>query len=179
VPPALPTRIGAVVAVVGSDQNLDRTVDLVATVLSLAPRDVLEFGRSPGAAHHRPGDATDAEGLRLFRQIGRRRANGRTTLVTLHAGPGTPFPREARRLLEQAAPDYVLAAVGAQCKRVDVEHWIGELLPVDALALWDLSGTRTPGELLGVLPIAFVDGETSSSLGWTLALARRAMDQGR
>jgi hypothetical protein len=179
VPPALPTRIGAVVAVVGSDQNLDRTVDLVATVLSLAPRDVLVFGRSPGAAHHRPGDATDAEGLRLFRQIGRRRANGRTTLVTLHAGPGTPFPREARRLLEQAAPDYVLAAVGAQCKRVDVEHWIGELLPVDALALWDLSGTRTPGELLGVLPIAFVDGETSSSLGWTLALARRAMDQGR
>ena len=50
---------------------------------------------------------------------------------------------------------------------------------VDALALWDLSGTRTPGELLGVLPIAFVDGEASSSLGWTLALARRAMDGGR
>ena len=179
VPPALPTRTGAVVAVVGSDQNLDRTVDLLATVLSLAPRDVLEFGRSPGAPHHRPADATAAEGTRLFRQLGRRRASGRTTLVAVHGGPGTPFPRETRRLLDQARPDYVLAAVGAHCKRGDVEHWIGELRPVDALALWDLSGTRTPGELMGVLPIAFVDGEASSSLGWTLALVRHAMDQAR
>jgi hypothetical protein len=179
VPPALPTRTGSVVAVVGSEQNLERTVDLVATVLSLAPRDVLEFGRSPGAAPHRPADAMAAEGRRLFRQIGRRRASDRTSLVALHAGPGTPFPQEARQLLAQVSPDYVLAAVGAQCKRVDVEHWIGGLLTADALALWDLSGTRTPGELLGVLPIAFVDGEASSSLGWTLALARRAMDGGR
>ena len=38
----------------------------------------------------------------------------------------------------------------------------GELPSVDALALWDLSGTRTPAELLGVLPIAFVDGEPGS-----------------
>ena len=89
-----------------------------------------------------------------------------------------PLGREVRRLLEQAVPDYVLAAVGAGCKRVDVEHWIGELLRVDALALWGLSGTRTPAELLGLLPIAFVDGEPSSSLGWTLSLAARAMERG-
>ena len=93
--------------------------------------------------------------------------------------PGTPLPGEALGLLAQAAPDYVLAAVGAQCKRVDVEHWVGELATVDALALWDLCGTRTPGELLGARPIAFLDGEASSPLGWTLALVRRAMDQGR
>jgi hypothetical protein len=179
VPPALPTRTGAVVAVVGSDQNLDRTVELLTTVLSLAPRDVLGFGRSPGAPHHRPTDARATESTRLFRQLGRRRASRRTTLVAVHGGPGAPFPQETRRLLDQARPDYVLAAVGAHCKRGDVEHWIGELLPVDALALWDLSGTRTPGELMGVLPIAFVDGEASSSLGWTLALVRQAMDQGR
>ena len=90
-----------------------------------------------------------------------------------------PLAREVRGLLDQTAPDYVLAAVDAGCKRVDVEHWLGELLRVDALALWDLSGTRTPAELLGLLPIAFVDGEPSSSLGWTLALAGRAMDRGR
>jgi hypothetical protein len=29
-----------------------------------------------------------------------------------------------------------------------------------------------------VLPIAFVDGEPSSSLAWTLLLARRAMGHG-
>jgi len=179
VPPVLPTRSGAVVAVVGTGQHLDRTVDLVAAELSLGQNDVLGCGGSVGADRHRPMGPTSAEGPRLGRQIARRRASGRTSVVALHAGPGTPNPREACRLLERASPDYVLAAVGAQCKRADVEHWIGELPTVDALALWDLSGTRTPAELLGVLPIAFVEGEACSPLGWTLALASRAMERGR
>ena len=178
VAPALPSGTSAVVAVVGSDRHLDRTVDVVAAELSLGQRDVLRFGGSPGAAPVRPADVTSAEGPRLGRQIARRQVAGRTSLVAVHTEPGMPLAREARGLLDQAAPDYVLAAVDAACKRVDVEHWLGELLRVDALALWDLSGTRTPAELLGVLPIAFVDGEPSSSLGWTLALAGRAMDRG-
>jgi hypothetical protein len=160
VPRALPTRSGAVVAVVGSEANLDRTVDLLTAELSLAQRDVLRSGGSPG------------------RQIARRRASGRTSLLAVDAGPGVPFGSDVRGLLQQVAPDYVLAAVDAHCKRADVEHWVGELPAVDALALWDLSGTRTPAELLGVLPIAFVDGEPSSPLAWTLILARRAMGHG-
>ena len=124
------------------------------------------FGRRPSRA---------PRAQRLGRQIARRQACGRTSVVAVQAAPGMPLGREVRGLVERAAPDYVLAAVDAACKRVDVEHWIGELLRVDALALWDLSGTRTPAELLGVVPIAFVDGEPSSSLGWTLALAGRAM----
>jgi hypothetical protein len=86
---------------------------------------------------------------------------------------------EICELLDQATPDYLLAAVGAHCKRADVEHWINGLLPVDALALWDLSGTRTPAELLGLVPIAFVDGRACSTLGWTLLLAARAVEEGR
>jgi hypothetical protein len=175
VPPALPTRTGAVVAVVGSEPNLDRTVDLLAAELSLGARDVLRFGGGPGAARLGPVAITSAEGARLGRQIARRQASGRTSLLAVDAGPGVPFGRDARGFLEEVAPDYVLAVVGAHCKRVDVEHWVGELPSVDALALWDLSGTRTPAELLGVLPIAFVDGEPSSSLAWTLLLAGRAM----
>ena len=42
-PPALPTHRGAVVAVMGSDRDLDRTVDIVRAELSLGPRDVLRF----------------------------------------------------------------------------------------------------------------------------------------
>jgi hypothetical protein len=178
-PPALPTRTGAVVAVVGSDEHLDRTVDVVATVLSLAPRNVLQPGRNPHPGPHATADAVADEAARLLRQIARRRAGGRTSLVAVQARPGPRLPGEVLGLLEGAAPDYVLAAVGAQCKRVDVEHWIGGLATVDALALWDVAGTRTPGELLGVHPIAFLDGKASSSLGWTLALVGRAMDCGR
>jgi hypothetical protein len=175
--PVLPTHAGAVVAVVGSDRNLDRTVDLVAVKLSLGQRDVLRFGGSPGTDLGRPADASD-EGLRLGRQIARRKACGRTSLVAVQAEPGMPLGPEVRGVLDQVAPDYVLAAVDAARKRADVEYWIGELLIVDALAVWDLSDTRTPAELLDVLPIAFVEGEPSSPLRWTLALASRAMDRG-
>jgi hypothetical protein len=167
-PPSLPTRAGAVVAIVGSDSDAERTLGVVVQQLSLGRRDVI-----------RPVGQAQAEADRLGRQIARRRAGGRTSLVAVRAVPGVPLPPEASDLLEQAAPDYVLAAVGAHCKRVDVEHWINGLPAVHALALWDLSGTRTPAELLGLLPVAFVDGRPSSSLGWTLALATRAMEGGR
>jgi hypothetical protein len=167
-PPSLPTRAGAVVAIVGSDSDAERTVGVVMQELSLGGRDVI-----------RPEVQAQAEADRLGRQIARRRASGRISLVAVRAVPGAPLPAEVSDLLEQAAPDYVLAAVGVQCKRVDVEHWINGLPPVDALALWDVAGTRTPAELLGLLPVAFVDGRPSSSLGWTLALAARAMEGDR
>lgn len=178
VSPALPTRAGAVVAVVASEPTLDRTVDLVAAELLLGRRDVLLSGGSPAATRLRSADLTSAEGARLGRLVARRRASGRTSLLAVDGAPGATVGRDVLGLLEQVAPDYVLAAVGAHCKRADVEHWVGELPTVDAMALWDLSGTRTPAELLGVLPIAFVDGEPASSLAWTLLLARRAMGHG-
>jgi hypothetical protein len=161
-PPPLPSGEGTVVAVVGSRPHLDRTIDLVAAELSLGARDVLWL----------------EDGSGLGRQVARRRAGGRTALVAVDGGPGTPSGASCA-LLGQAAPDYVLGAVGAPCKRVDVEHWAGGLVRVDALALWDLAGTRTPAELLGTLPIAFVDGEPSSPLGWTLLLAGRAQESPR
>jgi hypothetical protein len=175
VPGALPTRQGAVVAVVGAGDNLARTVDLLTSELSLGQRDVLPFAPGPGAASERTSDLAAVVSPSLGRQIARRRANGRRSVVAVHAAPGRSLPQETRACLDQVAPDYVLAAVGACCKRADVEHWIGELPTVDALALWELSATRTPAELLGVLPIAFVDGEAGSSLGWTLFLAGRAV----
>jgi hypothetical protein len=174
-PAALPTGKGAVVAVVGAGDDLARTIDLVRSELNLGLRDVLQFGQIPGAPSEGARDVARIGGTRLDRQIARRRANGRRSVVVVHAAPGRSVDRETRGCLEYAAPDYVLAAVSAGCKRVDVKHWIGELPAVDALALWDLSGTRTPAELLGAAPIAFVDGQAGSALGWTLLLAGRAV----
>ena len=97
VSPALPTRTGAVVAVVASEPNLDRTVDLLTAELSLGQRDVLRFGGSPGAARLRSADLTSAEGARLGRQIARRRASGRTSLLAVDAAPGVPLGRDVAR----------------------------------------------------------------------------------
>jgi hypothetical protein len=180
VPGPLPTRKGAVVAVVGSGPDLVRTVDLVTSELALGQRDVLALEQGPDTDTDTDTDtegagALAAAGERLQRQIARRRADGRRSVVAVSAPPGRPLPTGTRAVLQHAAPDYVLVAVGAGCKRADVEHLIGELATADALALWDLSATRTPGELLGVLPIALVDGEAGSPLGWTLFLAGRAV----
>ena len=175
VPAALPTGMGAVVAVVGAGDHLSRTVDLLMSELSLGRRDVLYCGPSSDAPREGAGNVVAAGGPRLGRQIARRRASGRRSVVAVRAVPGRLLERETSESLELVAPDYVLAAVGAGCKRADVEHWMGELPTVDAVALWELAGTRTPAELLGVRPIAFVDGEAGSPLGWTLFLAGRAV----
>jgi hypothetical protein len=171
IPPALPATRGAAVAVIGTGPNLARTVDLVIDDLSLGRRDVRYLAASPGASR----DLRNAENVRLGRQVARRRSSGSASLVVIDAEPGISSPADVQALLELVAADYVLAAVGAECKRADVEHRLGAPLTVDAVALWDLSRTRTPGEMLGLLPIAFVDGAVTSPVGWTLALAGRAV----
>jgi hypothetical protein len=170
-PPPLPAAGGTVVAVIGTGPDLARTVDLVTKDLSLGRRDVLYFGEGPGSSAH----PTNAEGVRFGRQVARRRSNGSTSLVVVDVESGTTSSADVQTLLELVASDYVLAAVGAGCKRADVEHRLGKPLSVDAVALWDLARTRTPGELLGLRPIAFIDGEATSPVGWTLALAGRAL----
>ena len=172
---ALPLGRGAVLAIVGAGNDLARTVDLVTGELALGRRDVLSFDPSAAGRDGSADDLAPAGSPRPDRQIARRRANGRQSVVAVHTPPGRSLERDTREFLEAIAPDYVLAAVGAGCKRADVEHLIGELPTVDALALWELAGTRTPAELLGVLPIAFVDGEPASSMGWTLFLAGRVV----
>jgi hypothetical protein len=174
-PPPLPSHPGAVLVVVGAGSLLRRTVDLVRAQLALEAREVLSTDGMAAPAGAIGEDRRGAMGLRLTRQIARRRASARTSLLAVEGRPGASLGQDARAVLQRAQPDYVLAAVGAGSKRVDVEHWVGELPAVDALAIWDLAGTHTPGELLGLLPIAFVDGEASSVVGWTLALAGRAL----
>jgi hypothetical protein len=146
-------------------------VALICTELALGPRDVLRLDGCAGASGEECADRAEAADARLSRQLDRRRAQGSSVVVAVEAGPGVPMDDEVRELLDRAAPDYVLAAVSAGCKRVDVEHWLGDLPAADALALWELGRTRTPAELLGVRPVAFMDGEPSSTLGWTLLLA--------
>ena len=90
--PALPTRAGAVVAVVASEPTLDRTVDLVAGELLLGQRDVLLSGGSPVATRLRSADLTSAEGA-TSRPPGRPTASKRPHIA---AGGGWRTRRAAR-----------------------------------------------------------------------------------
>ena len=79
--------------------------------------------------------------------------------------------------IEQVKPDYVLGAVAATAKRADVEHWRAQVGRLDALALSRLGHTASPGELMGLLPIAFLDGEEASTLRWVLTLLRTTLER--
>jgi hypothetical protein len=63
-----------------------------------------------------------------------------------------------------------VGAVPATAKRSDVELWRVQLGHLDTLALSRLADTATPGELMGLLPIGYLDGEEASTLRWVSIL---------
>jgi len=172
--PPLTTREGAVVVVVGPPALADRTADVLVCALGLGRREIVRCAEgTDGTDGHGTARAGAAAKVSAAVRVARRSATGRTSVVTVPTttGPGDwPIPADVIACLR---PDYVLAAVEASAKRADVVHWLDGLGTVDALALWDLDGTRTPGGLLGAAPIAYADGTPCSAISWTMALLAR------
>jgi hypothetical protein len=186
VAPPLPTAPGTVVALVGTAAALDRTARLL---IGAAP---FRHGLRPDPSTRPwvPEDRIGPDGplddvlqqgdpLEVAGWVARRRLDGRPSLVTVEIVPGHPLRPHDRAVIASVQPDYVLGAVEASVKRADIVRWRDDLGVVDALALWGLDGTVSPAELLGVLPIAFVDGVPGTPLAWTLSLLQRAADGGR
>ncbi len=121
----------------------------------------------------------DADAGRIAAKVGaavrvaKRRASGSISLVTLSTSPDADGSAAAADAIECLRPHTVLAAIDASVKRVDTERWLHGLGPVDALAVWGLDATRTPGELLGAAPIAYADGTTCTAISWTATLLAR------
>ena len=183
VAPPMPTAPGSVVALVGTAAALDRTVRLLIGAAPFRHG----FRPDPSTRPWVPEDRTEPDAplddvlqqgdpLEVAGWVARRRLDGRPSLVTVEVVPGLPLRAHDRAVIASVQPDYVLGAVEATVKRADIVRWRDELGVVDALALWGLDGTVSPAELLGVLPIAFVDGLAGTPLAWTLALLQRAAD---
>ena len=181
--PPLPTAPGSVIAVVGTAAASARTIRLLtgAAPFRHGPRpDPTRLVWSPEdrSGPDRPLDDVLQEGdpLEVAGRVARRRLDGRPSLVTVEVIPGHPMRSHDRMVIASVQPDYVLGAIDASVKRADVVQWRDDLGLVDALALWDLDGTVSPAELLGVLPIAFVDGVPGTPVTWTLNLLHRAAE---
>ena len=185
VAPPLPTAPGTVIALVGTPAALARTARLLvgdAPFRHGVPPDPSKLVWTPEdrTEPDRPLDGVLQEGdpLEVAGRVARRRLDGRPSLVTVEVVPGHPLRSHDRTVIASVQPDYVLGAVEASVKRADIVQWRDELGAVDALALWGLDGTVSPAELLGVLPIAFVDGVPGTPLSWTLTLLHRAAEGG-
>jgi len=181
--PPLPTAPGSVVAVVGSAAAVARTVRLLSGAAPFlhGPRP------DPSRRVWAPEDRTAPEGptddvlqvgdpLEVAGRVARRRLDGRPSLVAVEVTPGHLMRSHDRTVIASVQPDYVLGAIDASVKRADAARWRDDLGVVDALALWGLDGTVSPAELLGVLPVAFVDGVPGTPVTWTLNLLQRAAE---
>jgi hypothetical protein len=161
VAPTAPTCGGSVIVVVGAAREAQAAARDLQAQLGLAPSDLLTV------------DRTDAG----RQKVARRRASNRVTVLVVEASLRSRDLAVAASWIEQVTPDYVLGAVAATAKRADVDHWRARVGRLDALALSRLGHTASPGELMGLLPIAFLDGEEASTLRWVLTLLRTTLER--
>ena len=141
--PTAPIDGGSVLVVVGARRDAQAAAQVLVAQLGLAPSDLLTV------------DRTDAGRQKVVR----RRSSNKVTVVVVEASLRSRDLAVAASWIEHVSPDYVLGAVAATAKRADVEHWRARVGRLDALALSRLGYTASPGELMGLLPIALLDGE--------------------
>ncbi|MGC8511083.1 MAG: hypothetical protein ACP5PB_09465 [Acidimicrobiales bacterium] len=157
----LPRAGGSVVVVVGSRRDALATAQQVASALAIAPSDLLVAEQS----------------VTQWRRIARRRATPRLTVLALEAPLFTRDLAATAAWLDRLAPDYVLGAVGAAAKRVDVARWAERLGHLDALALVRLRTTASVAELMGVAPILWLEGAPATTLRWLHVLLARLVEE--
>ena len=163
VAPAVPTVGGSVIVVVGAGREARAAAGALVERLGLESSALLAV------------ECTDAGRQR----VARRRSSNKVTVLVVEAALRSRRLTVVASWLEQVMPDYVLGAVPATAKRADVAHWGAQVGPLQALALSRLAHTASPGELMGLLPIATLDGEEASTLRWVHTLLGATMARAR
>ncbi len=175
--PALEAGAGAIVVVVGPPSLVEPTAALLGGELGLGRRAVVRCaiqGVDEGGGTDGDAGRTASAKVSAAVRVAKRRANGLVSLVALTTtSADAEDAAAAADVIDCLRPHAVLAAVDASVKRADTEEWLHRLGPVDALAVWRLDATRTPGELLGAAPIAYADGTRCTALSWTATLLAR------
>jgi hypothetical protein len=158
--PAVPTLGGSVIVVVGAARDAQAAGRALLASLGLAASDLLTVDRNDAARQ----------------RVARRRSSNRVSVLVVEGSLRARHLAAVAPWIEQVKPDYVMGAVPATAKRADVEQWRAQVGPLDALALSRLGDTASPGELMGLLPIALLDGEEASPLRWVLTLLRATLE---
>lgn len=159
----IPISGGSVIVVVGGRHEANAAARQVVATLGLESSEPLAV------------EPSDSGRLQiLLRQCAKK-----VTVIVVEAPLTSRCLKEAASWIEKLKPDYVLGSVSATTKRSDVDRWQRQLGCIDALAVSSLADTAAPGELLGVLPIAYIDGSPASALRWVLALVGSILESGR
>lgn len=106
----------------------------------------------------------------VSQRVTRRRSARKMTVLVVEASLKSRELGHVATWIEKLKPEYVLAALPATAKRTDFENWHSQIGWVEAMALSHLAGSSSACELMGALPIAFLDGAPATTLRWVAVL---------
>ena len=180
--PPLPRAAGAVLAVVGAQQDVDAVALLLSERLRLDPSSTCATGVRPVGARSGPlPRVTTANGLAAWRA--RVVAGTQLGVVALAVGPEASDRAEAAEVLRSCHADQVWAVVDARTKTADATRWMAEVggpAGIDAVAVRGLFDTTQPGTVLDLgAPVVWVDGIPASTVAWAAALGQALGPVGR
>ena len=150
----IPTFGGSVILVVGGRRDAHAVAQHLLKEVGLEPSDLFILEQNDSDCH----------------RVAWRRYSKKVTVIPVEASLRSRDLAETAAWIEKLKPDYVLGDVPATAKRADIARWRNELGLLDALSVSNLADTATPCELMGELPIAYIDGLPASTLRWVQIL---------
>jgi hypothetical protein len=171
VPPALPRRTNAVVAVVGERRAALRLATLLGKEPALSDAGIAvadRDGTTSSVKRARP--STKSKSASTTRGQ-RRRATKR--IIAVPAAPGSSS-EWARDLLDELEPDMVWGVVPAERKSEDVAAWAVEIGGMDVMALTGADKTVSPATVLRLgIPVGLLDWRLATPEAWADLLTDR------
>jgi hypothetical protein len=152
---------GSVLVVVGSRREALLAAQDVVANLGLSATDLI-VGEPTSSARQK---------------VTRRRAGKKMTVLVVEAPLSRRGLASILTWLDQIKPDYVLGAVPATAKPSDIEKWHAQIGRVDALALSRLESAPLVAALMGVLPVALLDGAPATTLRWVSVLLNSMLER--
>jgi hypothetical protein len=172
-PPALPWRVGSLIAVVGDGTQAEALCCQLAQELNIDPSEVAFATPDLQARRHCPA----AQIARSAGEAAERAPGWRRTSVAIVAIDAPVAGRQrswANNVLVALRPTAVWGLVDAQCKAEDIRAWADDLGGIDALAVSGLASTVSPAAVLGTtIPVAFMDGSRASAERWAALVEDR------
>ncbi len=145
-----------VILVLNASKKTLQAKTLIAKMIGVEPQDILEASLSE---------------LDCLCATVKAKQGKRVAFMANVPCAGNPDEKIAAWINDMNA-DYVLGVVSATAKRADIAHWLAWLQIIDALSVVNIRMTATPGELLGIAPIAFIDGEKASPCEWMVTFLK-------
>lgn len=154
--PKIPSSPGSVIVIVGTKGDIRLTGEVVARSVGIPATEIIQ------------AETVDS----VFQKVSQRRRSKKVSVVLLEAPMQSKNLDPVQRVLLRIKPSYVLGSLAASSKRADVVDWSNKFKKLDAIALNSLENTATPGEMLGEMPIAFLDTMPATPLHWLITLLR-------